>query len=791
MKRMKKKVVAMVTLAMFVMTLLPMAAFAATNNVERDASSFSTVEKNVSVNTGEKVEVSLDLEDADGNVITQPANGAVFVWAENAETGEVVADVHYYKNESAEIDSNAGLRVVDKGYVCGCTDIANTPVKYISFDKAGNYVLKAGLRLGDTSIDGLDSVSDLLPLHQKADYSNIEVTAGDVTQFVFRQDHNNKNGETIDKDNNTEIELNKVKDNGRESKKFTLVAKDAQGKKVANKKLTVKSNSSNLIVTGDTTTDGAGEVELTYKAKATGKFTVTVEVDDFTAKFTVNVEDKEAKTPDTITTVVNDKVVSLDDAKANNFEDAVQLEVFDQDGNKMDAADAANNSEWNNEPIYTGTDADDYSTFVEKPEKCTLKDGAFLLTTKEDADGNDVFTIKLAKSSDANKIKEGTYTINLALYNGESANATFEVKKAGDPVELKIKGDDTVKAGEMYTAKLYKVDANGIETQVEQSDLGTDLSVGYNAVNGSAVAKFLPFGKVAKPDGSGNYDGKDDDEFGFISKTEDNYYGVKVTLFAIDSDNGLKVTKDVTIVDPAADDKVTYEFDNTKGEINKDNTVKMTLKDEYNNVKDVDVDTNNVYAYVAKTSDADANVSVNLNGSKVQDGKMTFKVYSDKATTADIIVAAKTSTGAVYATTLTYTFGEQDIPADTSVVMTLGSTEMLINNKVVDMKDAAPFAKNNRTYVPFRALGEALGAKVDYNKDAKTVTYTLGGTKIVMTLDSKTYTVNGAEKTMDVAPFAKDNRTYVPVRFVGEGLGFKVTGLQDGNGKYVAVAFTK
>ena len=782
MKRMKKKVVAMVTLAMFVMTLLPMAAFAATNNVERDASSFSTVEKNVSVNTGEKVEVSLDLEDADGNVITQPANGAVFVWAENAETGEVVADVHYYKNESAEIDSNAGLRVVDKGYVCGCTNIANTPVKYISFDKAGNYVLKAGLRLGDTSIDGLDSVSDLLPLHQKADYSNIEVTAGDVTQFVFRQDHNNKNGETIDKDNNTEIELNKVKDNGRESKKFTLVAKDAQGKKVANKKLTVKSNSSNLIVTGDTTTDNAGEVELTYKAKATGKFTVTVEVDDFTAKFTVNVEDKEAKTPDTITTVVNDKVVSLDDAKANNFEDAVQLEVFDQDGNKMDAADAANNSEWNNEPIYTGTDADDYSTFVEKPEKCTLKDGAFLLTTKEDADGNDVFTIKLAKSSDANKIKEGTYTINLALYNGESANATFEVKKAGDPVELKIKGDDTVKAGEMYTAKLYKVDANGIETQVEQSDLGTDLSVGYNAVNGSAVAKFLPFGKVTDVT-------KDDNEFGFISKTEDNYYGVKVTLFAIDSDNGLKVTKDVTIVDPAADDKVTYEFDNTKGEINKDNTVKMTLKDEYNNVKDVD--TSDVYAYVAKTSDADANVSVNLNGSKVQDGKMTFKVYSDKATTADIIVAAKTSTGAVYATTLTYTFGEQDIPADTSVVMTFGSTEMLINNKVVDMKDAAPFAKDNRTYVPFRALGEALGAQVEYNKDAKTVTYTLGGTKIVMTLDSKTYTVNGAEKTMDVAPFAKDNRTYVPVRFVGEGLGFKVTGHQDGNGKYVAVAFTK
>ena len=772
----------MVTLAMFMMTLLPMAAFAASNNVERDASSFSTVEKNVSANTGEKIEVSLDLVDADGNSITQPANGAVFVWAENAETGEVVADVHYYKSESEEITSAVGLRVVDKGYVCGCTDIASTPVKYISFDKAGDYVLKAGLRLGNTSLDGLDSVNDLLPLHQKADYSNIEVTAGDVTQFVFRQDGNDKNNATIDKNNNTEVALKDVKDNGRESKKFTLVAKDAQGKKVAYKDLTVKSNSSNLIVTGDTTTDNAGEVELTYKAKATGKFTITVEADDLTAKFTVNVEDKEAKTPDTITTVVDDKVVSLADAKASNFEDAVQFEVYDQNGDKMDAAELNSNSEWSKEPIKTGTNAADYSTFVEKPEKCTLKDGAFLLTTKKDADDNDVFTIKLANSSDANKIKEGTYTINLALYNGESANATFEVKKAGDPVELKIKGDDTVKAGEKYTAKLYKVDANGIETQVEKDDLGPDLSVGYNAVNGSAVATFLPFGDVSNVT-------KDKNEFGFISQTDENYYGVKVTLFAIDSDNGLKVTKDVTIVDPAADDKVTYEFDNTKGEINKDNTVKMTLKDEYNNVKDVDA--NDVYAYVAKTSDADANVSVDTANAKLENGKMTFKVYSDKATTADIVVAAKTSKGAVYATTLTYTFGEQVIPADTSVVMTLGSTEMLVNNNIVDMKDAAPFAKDNRTFVPFRALGEALGAKVEFNQDAKTVTYKLGTTEIVMTLDSKTYTVNGAEKTMDVAPFAKDNRTYVPVRFVGEALGFKVTGLQDGNGKYVGVAFTK
>ena len=783
---MKKKVVAMVTLAMFLMTLLPMAAFAEVTNVDLDNSEFQTVEKNVSVEVNEAVPVSLAVKDAQGNP-TDENNGVVYAWLEDAN-GNVVYDVKYFQDEQGtDPIPAANLAVLDNGYAFKAPGNGSV-LKSLKVNKAGTYTLKAGFLLGNKD-SATNDRKDLTPITVESNHDTIEVTTNDVVKFEFNQGNVNKE---ITENENTEVELNPVKTNGRYSKKFTLVAKDKNGAKIVNKELSVKSNSSNLVVTGDTTTDNAGKVELTYKAKTTGKFTITVKADKLTAKFTVNGEDIKAKTPDTITTVVNDKVVSLDDAKANNFEDAVQLEVFDQDGNKMDAADAESNPEWQKEPIYIGTDADDYSTIVEKPAKSTLKDGDFVLQVKKDADENDVFTIKLRDGVDPSKIKVGTYTVNLALFSGDSTDVTFEVKEAGDPVELKIKGDDTVKAGEMYTAKLYKVDANGIETQVEESDLDADLSVGYNAVNGSAVAKFLPFGKVEKPGtkpGTTESYGKDDNEFGFISKNEDNYYGVKVTLFAIDSDNGLKVTKDVTIVDPAADDKVTYEFDNTKGEINKDNTVKMTLKDEYNNVKDVDA--KDVYAYVAKTSDADANVSVNLTGSKVQDGKMTFKVYSDKATTADIIVAAKTSTGAVYATTLTYTFGEQDIPADTSVVMTLGSTEMLINNKVVDMKDAAPFAKDNRTYVPFRALGEALGAKVDYNKDAKTVTYTLGGTKIVMTLDSKTYTVNGAEKTMDVAPFAKDNRTYVPVRFVGEGLGFTVTGLTNANGQYVAVAFTK
>lgn len=38
-------------------------------------------------------------------------------------------------------------------------------------------------------------------------------------------------------------------------------------------------------------------------------------------------------------------------------------------------------------------------------------------------------------------------------------------------------------------------------------------------------------------------------------------------------------------------------------------------------------------------------------------------------------------------------------------------------------------------------------------------------------IDSTTYKVNGAEKTLDVAPFIQDGRTFLPVRFVAEALG--------------------
>lgn len=88
--------------------------------------------------------------------------------------------------------------------------------------------------------------------------------------------------------------------------------------------------------------------------------------------------------------------------------------------------------------------------------------------------------------------------------------------------------------------------------------------------------------------------------------------------------------------------------------------------------------------------------------------------------------------------------------------------------------DAVPVLKNDRTFLPFRAVFEALGAEVGYDngvvtatRDGKTITMTLGSTQASVTENGVTTPL-----VMDVAPYLDDAtwRTYVPVRFAAQAL---------------------
>ena len=111
----------------------------------------------------------------------------------------------------------------------------------------------------------------------------------------------------------------------------------------------------------------------------------------------------------------------------------------------------------------------------------------------------------------------------------------------------------------------------------------------------------------------------------------------------------------------------------------------------------------------------------------------------------------------------------------TIVQVTIGSTTATINGKNVVL-DQPPIIENSLTLVPFRFLGEAIGAQVAWNPVNKMVTYAYGDVSIVLIIGSTTAVVNGKQVVMDVAPriIPATGRTVVPLRFVTENLGAKV-----------------
>jgi hypothetical protein len=88
--------------------------------------------------------------------------------------------------------------------------------------------------------------------------------------------------------------------------------------------------------------------------------------------------------------------------------------------------------------------------------------------------------------------------------------------------------------------------------------------------------------------------------------------------------------------------------------------------------------------------------------------------------------------------------------------------------------DVAPYIKNGRTYVPMRYAAETIGAEVVWDATAQTVTLTKGDTVAVFTIGSTTYTINGEAKTCDVAPELTSDRTMLPARYVAEAFGASV-----------------
>jgi hypothetical protein len=115
--------------------------------------------------------------------------------------------------------------------------------------------------------------------------------------------------------------------------------------------------------------------------------------------------------------------------------------------------------------------------------------------------------------------------------------------------------------------------------------------------------------------------------------------------------------------------------------------------------------------------------------------------------------------------------------ASTSV-FSLGSTSYSIDGISYTM-DTAPYVKENRTYLPIRYIGYALGINdrnIIWDGANFTVTLMKGNKVVQLKIGHQAILINGAAINMDVAPeIGPGNRTMLPTAFVAQAFGASAT----------------
>lgn len=102
-----------------------------------------------------------------------------------------------------------------------------------------------------------------------------------------------------------------------------------------------------------------------------------------------------------------------------------------------------------------------------------------------------------------------------------------------------------------------------------------------------------------------------------------------------------------------------------------------------------------------------------------------------------------------------------------SAAESLKEIKIEINGKSV-VSDVAPFIDNDRTLVPIRVISENLGYSVNWDNQTRKVTVKNNDKSIELTIGKKDVNVNGNKSSIDVAPMIKNERTFVPLRFISE-----------------------
>jgi phosphate transport system substrate-binding protein len=105
--------------------------------------------------------------------------------------------------------------------------------------------------------------------------------------------------------------------------------------------------------------------------------------------------------------------------------------------------------------------------------------------------------------------------------------------------------------------------------------------------------------------------------------------------------------------------------------------------------------------------------------------------------------------------------------------VTFGATHMTAKIDASPINfDVSPLVENGATLVPVKFIAEGLGGIVTAN--GNNVRIESADKQIELTIGSKNAKVNGQAKTLDVSAKTVNGRVFVPLRFIGEAFGAKI-----------------
>ncbi len=118
-----------------------------------------------------------------------------------------------------------------------------------------------------------------------------------------------------------------------------------------------------------------------------------------------------------------------------------------------------------------------------------------------------------------------------------------------------------------------------------------------------------------------------------------------------------------------------------------------------------------------------------------------------------------------------------NINDEETFVLRIGSGDISVKKGQEEKKitiDVAPYIYNGSTMIPLRGLLEEMGASIGWDGETQKITVNANIGKMVFGIEDDAVYINNIRYNTPVAPQITDSRTFIPLRFISENLGYNV-----------------